>query len=252
MDLGELKKNWDAFGRIDPYWAILTVPGKERGGWDPEEFFKTGLREIEQVMLIIQQVGVKIKRDKMLDFGCGIGRISQAFSLYFKEVYGVDIAPSMIEQAKRHNRFPDKCKYYLIQDATTSFFPNNMFDLIYSNLTLQHMKWWYTKHYLAEFMRILSPGGLLIFQLPSPVFPNKRWRFIHLIRRALNDAIGIFPYSTKVVYSHVSTPLIMEMYFRKEKDVLNYLSGIGGKAVYIHRWKDAEGMNNIFYFIEKQ
>src|SRR6185436_3396874 len=38
---------------------------------------------------------------------------------------------------------------------------------IYSRLVLQHMEARYAKAYIAEFMRILAPGGALVFQLPD-------------------------------------------------------------------------------------
>ncbi|MGB2888943.1 MAG: class I SAM-dependent methyltransferase, partial [Candidatus Acidiferrales bacterium] len=41
------------------------------------------------------------------------------------------------------------------------------FDFIYSSFTLQHMAPRYAKGYLREFMRVLAPGGVLVFNLPS-------------------------------------------------------------------------------------
>src|ERR1700682_912533 len=55
--------------------------------------------------------------DRHLDFGCGVGRLTQGPASYFASVRGVDIAPSMIELAKRHNRYPDVCHYDLNCEA---------------------------------------------------------------------------------------------------------------------------------------
>jgi len=41
------------------------------------------------------------------------------------------------------------------------------FDLIYSDLVLQHMLPALSLSYIDEFLRLLAPGGLLVFQLPS-------------------------------------------------------------------------------------
>lgn len=38
MNLEDLKSNWDAFGRKDPFWAILTRPKKRGDKWQAEEF----------------------------------------------------------------------------------------------------------------------------------------------------------------------------------------------------------------------
>ena len=44
MNFDLLKRNWEAFGRDDPLWAVLTEPSRKGGGWDPDEFFATGER----------------------------------------------------------------------------------------------------------------------------------------------------------------------------------------------------------------
>src|ERR1019366_5426734 len=50
LNLREVQRNWNLFGQTDPYWAILTVPGKENNQWDPEDFFESGRHEIDAVM----------------------------------------------------------------------------------------------------------------------------------------------------------------------------------------------------------
>ena len=44
--------------------------------------------------------GSPAARRSALDFGCGIGRLSQALAEHFDQVYGVDISPKMIELAR--------------------------------------------------------------------------------------------------------------------------------------------------------
>jgi SAM-dependent methyltransferase len=40
-------------------------------------------------------------------------------------------------------------------------------DLVYTRLVLQHMPPRYIRAYLAEFIRVLRPGGVAVFQLPG-------------------------------------------------------------------------------------
>ena len=43
-------------------------------------------------------------------------------------------------------------------------------DFIYSRIVLQHVNSRYAvRSYLSEFARVLAPGGLLVFQLPSHI-----------------------------------------------------------------------------------
>ncbi len=74
----KLQNTWDGFGKIDPLWAILTQPDKRNNKWDINEFFKTGEEEITQVMEYINSLHISLSRNKALDFGCGVGRLTQA------------------------------------------------------------------------------------------------------------------------------------------------------------------------------
>lgn len=168
MDLQQLQQNWDRFAQSDPLWSILTHPDKRKTGWDPDEFWQTGDRQVKELVSYIDSLRIEHARGKALDFGCGIGRLTQPLCLYYQEVHGVDIAPTMIELAREHNRYPTSCHYHLNQTDDLKLFTNNSFDLIYSYITLQHMRPEYAQAYIREFVRILRPRGLLIFQLTKP------------------------------------------------------------------------------------
>ncbi|MBI2638630.1 methyltransferase domain-containing protein [Candidatus Peregrinibacteria bacterium] len=184
MSLNFLQENWEKFAKSDPFWAVLTYSDKKGGKWKIDEFFKTGDEEIHQ---LIAEIGHHAKnRKRALDFGCGVGRLTQALAQFFQEVIGVDIAPSMIRLANEHNRYPKTCNFILNETNTLECFPNDHFDFIYSNITLQHMRARYIKEYLKEFLRILKPAGLAVFQLPSHITTNspikkfKQWLRAHL------------------------------------------------------------------------
>ena len=171
MKFRNLQANWDAFGRTDPLWSILTVPEKRHNKWDLAQFLETGEQDVEELLGYLRSLGVDPRTRKALDFGCGVGRVTQALAARFEEVFGVDIASSMIELALKHNRRGNACKYLLNNDFNLSLFASDTFDLVFSYLTLQHIEPRYTKLYLKEFLRVLAPGGLLIFQLPSGPSP---------------------------------------------------------------------------------
>lgn len=162
--LNELEYNWNSFAESDPFKAILS--GKYDG-----EFFQTGIKEVDSVMSYIDSLKLskKLSTKTALDFGCGVGRLTQPLSGYFVKTYGVDIAPKYIALAKKYNKYPNKCLYCLNKKNDLTIFKNNKFNFIYSNIVLQHMKPEYSKKYIAEFLRVLAPSGLLIFQLPSEI-----------------------------------------------------------------------------------
>jgi len=182
MELGELQRNWEEFGRIDPLWAILTDPSKKNNRWDPQEFFATGEAEIECLMDHVATLPLSQRRGRALDFGCGVGRLTQALSKYFEQCIGVDIAPSMIELAQEYNRFGDRCQYYVNAADDLRLFEDGRFDFVYSNIVLQHIPPEYSARYIRDFVRVLTPGGMAVFQLPSevahgPVGPSRDTMF---------------------------------------------------------------------------
>src|SRR6266545_7809449 len=92
MDLNDLQTTWHTQGRVDPLWAILSDPAKKGRRWDAEEFFATGVREVERLMSYLRGLpGAALGRRAALDFGCGVGRLTQPLAEHFTEVVGVDL-----------------------------------------------------------------------------------------------------------------------------------------------------------------
>lgn len=176
MELDELQKCWNEFGRVDPFWAVISHPSKKGGKWQQDEFFVEGVKEITRVMDDLAKRGLRVGRGRALDFGCGVGRLSRALAEHFDEVHGVDIAPSMIELADRLNPHGQRCRFHVNQRNDLRLFDDATFDFVYTNLVLQHMEPRYARKYIQEFLRVLVPGGLLLFQLPSEPTDPPRWR----------------------------------------------------------------------------
>jgi SAM-dependent methyltransferase len=166
MELKETQENWEQLGKSDPLYGVLSHEGKRGGKWDEAEFFATGEAEISGVIEELKRRGFAAPSGKALDFGCGVGRLSQALARRFEAVSGVDIAPSMLEKARAYDRSGGRCEFLLNEKPDLSLFPGSSFGFIYSNIVLQHMAPAYALGYVSEFMRVLRPGGTLVFQLP--------------------------------------------------------------------------------------
>lgn len=248
MDIKELQAHWDAFGKTDPLYAILTDKGKEGQGWGTEEFFASGVKEIDNLMDHIHSLGLEVPRRRALDFGCGVGRLTQSLTAHFSEVCGVDIAPSMIKLANKYNRHGDKCRYYLNPDQDLKIFDNNGFDFIYSNITLQHMAPRYSQNYIQEFLRILSPEGLLVFQLPdAPASAHKR-TLRQVIKSLTPDAL----LSMYRKLRHGDFKPVMQMYGVDKNQLVNLLDVCGADIINIKQEPMAEaGWVSYLYFVKK-
>lgn len=232
MSLKRVQENWTKLGETDPLWAVISWPEKKGNRWDINDFFQYGRDEIDEAIKQAQGIGLNNYR-LALDFGCGVGRLSQALSVWFDEVYGIDISSSMIQAANQFNVFEKKCRYILNTKPNLELFDDNTFDFIYSNITLQHMKPVFSIKYIKEFIRVLRPGGILIFQVPShrrfnPKIDNQLKKVIHYIKyflptpivNWLNNAIG----------SWRGRP-IMEFYAIRKQGVEKLISQSGGKLI---------------------
>jgi len=171
MKLKDLKENWEALGEEDPYWAVLSDPTKINNKWDLDVFYRTGE---ELLVNVVDKFSTEfgIKFGKVLDFGCGPGRITQALARRSSSVVGVDISSTMIEKAIAYNKFPTKCSYKVNSTDALPDFADNSFDLVFSYITLQHIEPKFALNYIKDFIRIAKPGGHILFNLPTepPVF----------------------------------------------------------------------------------
>ena len=196
MNLNELKNDWQNLAERDALGAILTDATRAGGKWDIAEFMATGDAEVEIVMNHLARIGEVPDRDgEALDFGCGVGRLTQSLARRFAHCVGLDIAPQMIEQAVALNRYAH-CRYMVHSDTRLPF-ADECFSFIYSNIVLQHVPARFSEQYLREFVRVLAPGGVLVFgvqdSFAAPDIATRMVRVRHIlhIRSRIEGALGI-------------------------------------------------------------
>ncbi len=231
MSLSKIKQDWEALGELDPCWAVLTsLPKGQSGEPDFDAFFCTGEEEIAGVMQKSEQLGRPSKRGLVLDFGCGLGRLTRALSAYFSRCCGVDISAPMVERARELNQSATNCEFVLNMSGDLRQFPDDHFDMIYTARVLQHIPTRVAiKAYLGEFVRVLNPGGLLVFQLPSFIRVRNR---IQPRRRlyAFLKALGV---GEKTLLTRLNLSP-MHMTFIPKADVIDYLHTLGVDVLDVH------------------
>lgn len=161
-----VKASWEALGAHDPLWAIVGAPGKQGNRWDRDEFFATGDIDVQHVMNALRALELPVAGERALDFGSGVGRLTQALATRFQYVDGVDISASMITQAIAFNRHGDRVRYFLGHADRLPFAEAN-YDFILSKIVLQHVGIDLQRGYVREFIRVAKPGGVVAFQTPS-------------------------------------------------------------------------------------
>jgi malonyl-CoA O-methyltransferase len=107
----------------------------------------------------------------ILDVGAGTGYATHSLQKVYPKatLYALDIAFPMLNIARSRTKFFTKLKKrikFINAEAEKLPFSDNSVDMIYSNLTLQWVNDLDTA--LAEFARILKPGGMLLFTTFGP------------------------------------------------------------------------------------
>ena len=181
MGLDGVRRDWTRLGAEDPLWAVMLLPGKRGGGWDVDEFLATGRADVDHSVGWLERLGLPTRFSRVLDFGCGVGRLSQALARHADEVVGVDIAPTMLDTARALDSSGGVCRFVLNAAPDLRQFPDGHVDLVYCVLVLQHQPRPEIDRYLAEFMRVLRPGGVAVLQLltaPLRTVKGVAWRIL--------------------------------------------------------------------------
>ena len=122
---------------------------------------------------------------RILDVGCGTGRLlRQARPCYpAAELVGVDLAGQMVATASAVT--PTRLAVrYVHGRAECLPFTNEVFDLIFTTLSLRH--WTDLAAGIAEIGRVLTPGGVVVL---ADVLPSCRRRGPTLGRRRRRHAV---------------------------------------------------------------
>jgi arabinofuranan 3-O-arabinosyltransferase len=166
-ELAGIGRAWRTLSEDDPLWAICVAPEARGGRWDDAAFYASGAAEVEAALARAGELGLTASGARALDFGCGAGRLTRALAARFELVVGVDIAPAMLDLARRDNPVATRCEFLLNPRPDLALFGDGEFDLVYSSVVLQHLPPGLIRGYLAEFARVLRPGGSLVIQLPT-------------------------------------------------------------------------------------
>jgi ubiquinone/menaquinone biosynthesis C-methylase UbiE len=161
----KMRAEWDERARENARHYVAT--GKVE--WNDEEYFESGRenvrREILTDMTNICQ-GKDPKQMKVLEIGCGSGRITRALSEIFGEVYAVDISGEMIRQATESLKDRPNAHVFQNSGSDLSVLGKIRVDFAFSFIVFQHIpSREVIQNYVREVNRVLRPGCLFKFQV---------------------------------------------------------------------------------------
>ena len=162
MSFEQVRADWTRLGADDPLWAVLVAEGKRGGRWEVEEFLALGRRDVARSRAELAALGLPTTWHRVLDFGCGAGRLSQALAEHAQDVIGLDVSAPMLETARALDRSDGRCSFVLAEEPHLQAFDDASIDLVYSERVLKHLPRPLLENYLAEFVRVLVPGGIAV------------------------------------------------------------------------------------------
>ena len=247
---------WEEWARVDPLWAIVTSDGKEFGGWELDEFFKTGHETVDSLGQRLPRSEFLAPRIPGLDFGCGVGRLTRALGERVDEVTGLDVTPSMITLAHDYNAAHENLTFLVHKGTDLHQFEDGRFDVVCCLLVLQHLasdKDILT--YIGEFDHVLAPGGLLLLQLPDVVPAASRhtgFRAIARPRTRLGHLLSRLGVPASALYRRLNWKPEMTMRAISKDSVVQVVAARGGRLVLSPEpLSDPLGVRNVFYFITR-
>lgn len=105
---------------------------------------------------------------RVLDFGCGCGRVAQYFQRLYPEaeLHGTDIDREAIAWARE--TLAHVGQFASNPPLPPSGYPADFFDAIYSVSVFTHLPEEFERAWVAELARVTKPGGLLLFTTHGP------------------------------------------------------------------------------------
>lgn len=161
----KMMRDWDERALENAKYYVNT----EQVEWDEDEFFHSGEMTVDEEIRI-DFGNICPNRDpatlRVIEIGCGVGRVTRALSRVFGEVHAVDVSGEMIRQACENLAGIANVFLYQNNGQDLSVLPAAEYDFAFSCIVFQHIPdKAIIESYVAEVFRLLRPGALFKFQL---------------------------------------------------------------------------------------
>ena len=127
-----------------------------------EEFVATGDQEVPAYLTVFGLRSPENVHQTMVEIGCGIGRMTCAFTHEYGSVVACDLDAGFLERCHETvSRFGDPARLQTVQvvDGRTLDLPPNSADLAFSYITLQHCDADDALELTSQAVRVTKPGG---------------------------------------------------------------------------------------------
>jgi len=167
----ELDETWEKLAKKDPKIYIYSDKGKKV---TDEEYRISG--KIDYDKYISSDSSLNLKREhKVLEIGCGNGRMSEYIAENFNIVDCIDISNEYIKQGKERLPYVSNIVWQHVNGITYPY-PDEYFDFIFSYTVFQHIKSIeIIRKNFEEITRALKSDGIAKIQLRGKSTAKNEW-----------------------------------------------------------------------------
>jgi SAM-dependent methyltransferase len=134
-----------------------------------EDSARDGIQILRQLLLMAQEIRPLPRTSRVLDYGCGWGRLTRLlpYCIDIENIVGIDVDERLISSANELLPFLD---HRLIESMTPLPFDDHSFDLVFANSVFSHLSLPSHRYAMGEIARVLKLGELSLPQYwtPSP------------------------------------------------------------------------------------
>ena len=164
MVMNNPDKDWETFGASDPYWAVITddrYRTKRIDGEAIKSFFNSGEEYVVEIFRDIHEgLDREFRPIKVVDFGCGVGRITIPLSRICKVVLAIDVADSMLEEAEKNCLVRNIKNVRFVKSDDQLSNVKGKYDFIHSFIVFQHIPPRRGERIFERLVAILNDGGV--------------------------------------------------------------------------------------------
>jgi 2-polyprenyl-3-methyl-5-hydroxy-6-metoxy-1,4-benzoquinol methylase len=160
---------WEALGRTDPYWAVITDDAFRRENLSEENrrrFLETGERYVTRLWATCRRhIDDGFAPRHVLDFGCGVGRVAVALAKRCETVVGVDVSQGMLSEARLLCDDVGAKNIQLVRSDDTLASVTGPFDLVHCLLVLQHVPVRRGLQLTRRLIELAGPDGVVVLHV---------------------------------------------------------------------------------------
>lgn len=168
--LDHVARTWTALGQERPHWSVLSSDSflPEHIAENERAFYASGAGDVQRILSALARHGLSPSAlPRVVEYGCGVGRVTPHLAARFAEVTAIDISTSHMEMARAAVARSGRANVRFELARAPDFAMGEPFDLWFSYIVLQHSPPPVIALVLRQALAMLAPGGVAIFQVPT-------------------------------------------------------------------------------------